>query len=479
MEEQWQYFYAQAAAATQGYGYIVLVDSEGRQIVNTFVPYGTEPPRDGNPESVQEAVELKRAVISNVFISLVTHKPVFNIRKPILEDAKVRYVLSLGMLAESLVPILKTERLPEGWSAIIRDRNDVIVAQLSDKENFVSNKMPADLVRQRVLARIVETTTQMGARVLLTSALSESSGWRIDVYTPISLIEAPLWASLLVWIAASIAAILLALGFAVFFARKLELPLSLAAKAAEELGRGASLSPVRSRVIEANVVMDAMKRASEQLAERDRRQGLLLRELTHRVKNILAVVQAVVSRGLAGVSPGVSEPIIGRIFAISRAHDLLVQTNWQGARLADIITAELETYSGQVATSGPDLTIKGGVVQSFFVILHELLTNAVKHGALSTWEGRVEVVWHIAEGIDEPRFVFRWQERGGPPVVPPPNRGFGSTLLEAAIPSTQGGTARLQFEEQGFAYEFDAPLRSVTEDNIEEQEPTTPQTGNR
>ena len=91
----------------------------------------------------------------------------------------------------------------------------------------------------------------------------------------------------------------------------------------------------------------------------------------------------------------------------------------------------------------------------------------------------MEIDWNVRDGESGPRFGFRWQERGGPPVIPPSSRGFGSTLLKAAIPSTQGGTARLQFEEQGFAYEFDAPLRSVTEDNIEEQEPTTPQTGNR
>jgi two-component sensor histidine kinase len=476
VEKEWRYFYAQAAAATQGYGYIILVDDESRQIVNTFVPYGAEPPRDGNPESVRDAVKLKRPVVSNVFISLVTHKPVFNIRKSILDGAKVRYVLSLGMLAESLVPILKTERLPEGWGAAIRDRNDVVAAQLPEKDNFVSNKLPSNLVRQRVLGRVVETADQSGARILLTSALSENSGWRIDVYVPIALIEAPLRASLLAWSAASIFAILLALGLALLFARKLEVPLALAGKAAEQLGRGASFSPVRSGVIEANVVMDAMKGASEQLADRDRRQGLLLRELTHRVKNILAVVQAVVSRGLAGVSPDARDQVIARIHALSRAHDLLVQANWHGVRLTDIIAAELETYSDQVATSGPDLTIKGDVIQLFLLVLHELLTNAVKHGALSTRAGRVEVVWHIADDKDESRFVFRWQERGGPPVVPPPSRGFGSTLLETVISSTQGGTARLHFENLGFAYEFDAPLHSVAEDGAEDQEPATQQT---
>ena len=462
-KQDWRSFYEQAAAATEGRGYIVLVDHDGRQIVNTFVPYGSEPPLDGNPESVRRAVELKRPVISNVFISLVTHKPVFNIRKPILEDGEVRYILSLGLLAESLLPILKTQRLPEGWAATIRDGNDVVVAQLPDQGRFAGKKMPADLVRQRPLGRVVETTNRDGAPVLLASA-SAMSSWRIDVLVPVSLATEPLRASFLTWSEVSIVGLLLAVGLALAFARRLELPLSLAAQAAGKLGRGAAVSPMGSSVLEANIVMDAVQRASEQLAERDRRQNLLMHELTHRVKNILAVVQAVVSRGLAEASPDVREGIIARIQALSQAHDLLLQTNWKGVRLADIIAAELNAYSEQITKRGPDLSINADVVQTFALILHELATNAVKHGSLSTEAGRVEVVWDIVEGEEnDPRFVFRWQERGGPPVKPPSRSGFGSTLLATAIPTARGDMSCFQYDEQGFTYEFDAPLSSLVE----------------
>ena len=462
--EDWQSFHAEATAATQDYGYIVLVHNDGRQIVNTFVPYGSEPPLDGNPESVRKAVELKRVVISNVFTSLVTHKPVFNIRKPLLEDGEVRYVLSLGLLTESVLPILQTERLPEGWAATIRDGNNVVVAQLPDNERFAGTAVPADLIRQRALGRVVETTDRDGAPVLLASAASGTSDWRIDVLVPVSLATAPLRASLFVWVAAGIAAILLAIGLALVLARKLEVPLSLMAKSARELGRGSALPSNRSGVVEANVVMDAMQRASERLAERDAQRNLLMRELTHRVKNILAVVQAVVSRGLAEADPEVRERIVARIHSLSRAHDLLMNTNWQGVGLVDLIGAELDVYSGQVTTRGPDLTIKADLVQTLGLLLHELATNAVKHGALSTANGCVEVVWEVGEGEENgPRFVFRWQERGGPPVKPPSSTGFGSTLLATAIRSDHGNGPRLRYEEKGLIYEFDAPLDSVAE----------------
>lgn len=462
--EDWQSFHAEATAATQDYGYIVLVHNDGRQIVNTFVPYGSEPPLDGNPESVRKAVELKRVVISNVFTSLVTHKPVFNIRKPLLEDGEVRYVLSLGLLTESVLPILQTERLPEGWAATIRDGNNVVVAQLPDNERFAGTAVPADLIRQRALGRVVETTDRDGAPVLLASAASGTSDWRIDVLVPVSLATAPLRASLFVWVAAGIAAILLAIGLALVLARKLEVPLSLMAKSARELGRGSALPSNRSGVVEANVVMDAMQRASERLAERDAQRNLLMRELTHRVKNILAVVQAVVSRGLAEADPEVRERIVARIHSLSRAHDLLMNTNWQGVGLVDLIGAELDVYSGQVTTRGPDLTIKADLVQTLGLLLHELATNAVKHGALSTANGCVEVVWEVGEGEENgPRFVFRWQERGGPPVKPPSSTGFGSTLLATAIRPNHGNGPRLRYEEKGLIYEFDAPLDSVAE----------------
>ena len=305
-EQDWQAFYAQAPAAAQGYGYIILVDNESRQIVNTFVPYGTEPPLDGNPESVRDAVEMKRAVVSNLFISLVTHKPVFNIRMPILDGTKVRYVLSLGLLAGN--PLFRSSRrsdfLTGGQPAF------ATATMLLSHGRRAMNVSPArkclltSLVSVRWIVSVTTTSRWTGTQVSLASALSERSGWRIDVHVPVSMIEAPLRASLVTWIAASILAILLAIGLALIFARKFEQPFFLAAKAAEKLGSGTQLSPLRSRIIEANVVMDAMRRASAQLAERDRQQHLLMRELTHRVKNILAVVQAVVTRGLAGTSSG-------------------------------------------------------------------------------------------------------------------------------------------------------------------------------
>ena len=181
---------------------------------------------------------------------------------------------------------------------------------------------------------------------MLASAASGTSDWRIDVLVPVSLATAPLRTSLFVWVAASLAAILLAIGLALVLARRLELPLSLMARSARELGRGSALSFNRSGVVEANVVMDAMQRASERLAERDAQQNLLMRELTHRVKNILAVVQAVVSRGLAEANPDVRERVLARIHSLSQAHDLLVNTNWHGVRLVDLIGAELRRVLG-------------------------------------------------------------------------------------------------------------------------------------
>jgi two-component sensor histidine kinase len=275
-------------------------------------------------------------------------------------------------------------------------------------------------------------------------------------------VEAPLRTSLFAWSAASVGAVLLAIVFALVLARRLELPLALAAKAADELGRGATVPPIRSGVIEANIVVDAMSRASQQLAERDRRQHLLMRELAHRVKNILAVVQVVVSRTLSGGRPDADHLIGERLHALARAHDMLMKTDWQGVRLADIVGAELSAYSGQVSMHGPDLIAKGNVVQTLTLIVHELTTNAVKHGALSTPQGCVDVSWNVG-GESEPYFRFRWQERGGPPVVEPCNRGFGSSLLEAAVPLSGDRRPSIRFEPGGLVYEFDAPLDDVTD----------------
>ena len=155
------------------------------------------------------------------------------------------------------------------------------------------------------------------------------------------------------------------------------------------------------------------------------------------------------------------EALSQRLQALSRAHDLLVASDWRGASLKSIVAAELSAFGERVRGAGPDVTINAKVAQSLVLVVHELATNASKYGALSNETGRVTLAWSITGDGESRRLVLRWKESGGPPVAPPSQKGFGSTLLEQLIRGDLGKSPRLAFEPDGFIYELDVPLSAV------------------
>jgi PAS domain S-box-containing protein len=193
--------------------------------------------------------------------------------------------------------------------------------------------------------------------------------------------------------------------------------------------------------------------------EAEERQRLLLAELSHRVKNTLAVVQSIANRSLAGdrTLQEAREALAKRLRALAGAHTLLTASEWRGASLRALAAAELGPYRGRAEARGADVTLGAKGAQSLALILHELATNAAKHGALSAPEGRVEVAWDV----DGPTWRLTWREAGGPEVRPPARRGFGRLLVEEAAAHDLGGRARLEFRPEGLVYELEAPLAGL------------------
>jgi two-component sensor histidine kinase len=198
------------------------------------------------------------------------------------------------------------------------------------------------------------------------------------------------------------------------------------------------------------------------LQDAGNRQRLLLGELSHRVKNVLAVVHAVVMRSLSDEQPRseARELISQRLQALSRAHDILTHSDWSGASLHRIVAGELESFADRAEIDGPDIVLEPAAAQSLALIIHELATNALKHGALSTEKGRVQVTWSIIDK-DKPYFRFRWRETDGPVVQPPMRKGFGRTLLETSVSGASDAKPILNYAADGFSYEFEAPLAAI------------------
>lgn len=200
-----------------------------------------------------------------------------------------------------------------------------------------------------------------------------------------------------------------------------------------------------------------------------RLQVLLLEELHHRVKNMLATVIAITSQSLRNAET-VQEgrlAVESRLVALGRAHDVLLQANLSGTKLTDVIHAAIEPFESddmrRFQVQAIDVEIGPGAVLALAMSLNELCTNAVKYGALSTITGRVEITSALGENAH--RLKLTWTERGGPTVQEPTRRSFGTRLINRLADQVQGDV-RLRYEPEGVVYELDAPLAALQADSV-------------
>jgi two-component sensor histidine kinase len=194
----------------------------------------------------------------------------------------------------------------------------------------------------------------------------------------------------------------------------------------------------------------------------DKLQKLILEELHHRIKNTLATVSAIASQSLrtaTSVAQG-QQAIEGRLIALGRAHDLLLQARWSSASLAQIVRGATEPFESQdtarFSISGPEIKIISGSVIALAMTFNELCTNTTKFGALSVPTGRVQIGWTI----DAERLRLTWTEKDGPPVHPPTRRSFGTRMIET-LGKQLDGDAHLTYEPTGFVYTLDVPLSTL------------------
>ncbi|CFX51412.1 putative Sensor histidine kinase [Candidatus Filomicrobium marinum] len=204
--------------------------------------------------------------------------------------------------------------------------------------------------------------------------------------------------------------------------------------------------------------------------EANERMSLMTRELAHRVKNTLAVVQSIATRSLSdGRNVEEAREVFSkRLHALARAHTLLLDSSWSGAPLRELVQAELEAFGARAIVSGPDVQLSAGTAQTLALILHELATNAVKYGAMSNSTGRVSVRWNVVGRGRNAVCRFEWQESGGPPVNEPTRRGFGQTLLRQSLAHGPDSQPKITFAAEGLRYEFSAPLAAISADESDE-----------
>jgi PAS domain S-box-containing protein len=197
--------------------------------------------------------------------------------------------------------------------------------------------------------------------------------------------------------------------------------------------------------------------------QRQERELFLMREVNHRARNMLSVVEAIAHQTAARTPEGFIERFSQRIQALAANQDLLIRNAWRGVEAEDLVRAQLAPFadliSSRIVVRGPKLRLNSASAQAVGLALHELATNAGKYGALSTDTGRLDIGWWA----EAETFTMSWTERDGPPVSPPQQRGFGTVVMQEMAERSVGGNVELAYATSGVTWRFTCPAANALE----------------
>ncbi|MGE0847012.1 MAG: HWE histidine kinase domain-containing protein [Flavobacteriaceae bacterium] len=447
--------------------YILLVRADGQQLLNTRVPFGTELPKTSNMAVLEAALASGDTVISDVFYGATSRRWVFNVVLPLAgEQARNAAALIMTQNADDLGRLVTTEGLPEGWSSAVLDAsgNTVISSQTSPT-------VQPEPFSDRVLAQFdsVGGVLEEGLdspQDILGYARIPSSAWRAVVWGPVAAAQSSILITWRYLLFGGLVLVVLAMTVAWIVSRQLRVPIRGLADMAVRMGNGEIVSPIRTRIAEANTIANALADASFDRSQAEDRQQFILHELAHRTKNLLTVIQAMM-RQTARKHDSIEEfqaAISQRLDGLARSISLLTAQEWSGVAMRQLLETHLSTFAGsadRVAFRGDDFYLRPEAVQNLGLTLHELATNAVKYGALSVPGGHVAIDWKEAVSRDgEPQLALSWVESGGPPAVEPERQGFGTTVIDRHTAAAFGGRVTMKYGKRGFRWRLTAPRRN-------------------
>jgi two-component sensor histidine kinase len=237
-------------------------------------------------------------------------------------------------------------------------------------------------------------------------------------------------------------------------------------------------SALSAEVAERRLVQQQLSELNETLEQRvlDRTEAhkqaeqqirLLMNEVNHRSKNLLSVVTAIAQQTAASSPQEFVKKFSSRVQALAVSHDLLVKSQWRSIEASELIGGQLAHFGDLVGKrilfEGQPIRISSAAAQSIGMIVHELSTNAVKYGALSREEGRIDIGWKIDNGGAEPVFAISWTESDGPPIVVPTHRGFGTTVVTKMVEMSLDGKTVLDYTSAGLIWRLACPLKNILE----------------
>lgn len=454
-------FHGRAVQALAGSGaYLLAVDGQMGQLLNTRVDYGTILGPTSDPETARLAKERGLVTISGLFFGQTAQSPVFNVWLPVT-DAEPIEVIALTQNARNLVPALQSRQLPAGWNAALIDEYNTVIAATADAGLEIASTLPLRRDAVDVGGEWVEERLD-GQDVVTAEWRSGLTGWRIVAWASVDQVRRPLQETLLQLAAWGLTIAVAAAAVAFLIARRIGQSVQGLRLDAARLGRGEAVYPRSYPVTEIAEVSKALADASEQrqIAERDIR--FLMRELAHRSKNQMAVIAAMAKQTARGATdlPAYVQALERRIMGLARSTDLLLAHGRAGVMLTDLVEEQLVPFrpcDARDTIKGPPLRINPQGAQILGMALHELATNATRFGAFADPEGRLSLTWSLQQ--DNLRMC--WREILSGPLVDSDHSGFGTIVLRTMVGGALGAQVERIAHEDGVEWIFEVPLSAL------------------
>ncbi|AWM04568.1 sensor histidine kinase [Bradyrhizobium amphicarpaeae] len=392
-------------------GLVLISDRKGRLLFSSATEDTASLPARGQLETVERVFATRSPQYSDLFTGAINGKQVLTVEVPVFRDNEVVYDLCFSPPIRIFQELVEKQRPDQLWTVSLLDTKGIVFARVPNPGATIGRQASGALAE--AMSRTSEATLSSVSLdgVPLSSAFTTSrlTGWRVVAGVAENSLIAPLWRNIAV--TSLIGGILLLTG------------LTFAVRMATTIARGEMLH------------------------------NLLIDELNHRVKNTLALMQAIAVQTFRSASRDERMKFEGRLGALAEAHNLLSQEKWAGSELREVIARALRPFlmngPDRIRMAGPAVPLSPRLAVVLSMIVHEIATNAAKYGALSNETGRVTLDWEIIADAPKPRLRLIWTETGGPPVTAPVQRGFGSRLIERSARDQLGGEATVDFLPRG------------------------------
>ncbi|PYE34935.1 two-component sensor histidine kinase [Rhizobium sp. PP-WC-1G-195] len=467
-------FYQRASSALAGTGMnLLIIDRSYQQLVNTRIPLGQPLGRASDPVSVDQAFRSGAPLVSTVFFGRTAQTWVFNVYLPVLSaNRHGDYLMTLTRDAVSLERSIGRDVLSPGWNAAIIDGAGDVVAASDPKvepgKPFFMSIVPSLRVG-------VGEADEGGTRYRTVTEFSVLSGWKIVAWAKASDVEAAARRSY-AWLAGgALVFAAIALGISLAIARMMSRGVRLLADDARRLGQGKPVVLRPHMVEEVAIVSTALSEAAEERVRAEAEIRFLMREVAHRSKNQLSVIQSMLSQSMlsqsmpsqsmpsqSGASPESRQDFVEsfrrRVAGLARSTDLMIANAAQGIDMDELAHNQLQPFipddGDRFHISGPPVRLDTQVSQTLGMALHELATNATKYGALANANGRVDLSWTLDEGT----FRLVWRESRAdltPEMRAPGRKGFGTLVLERMLGMSLDARLQRLMHEDGIEWQVE------------------------